>query len=290
MREIKIFNSITQRDSDSIQKYLQEINKIPILSPEEEVLCSKKIKEGDEKSLERLITSNLRFVVSVAKQYHVGGVSLSDLIESGNEGLIISAKKFDHTKGFKFISYAVWWIRQSIIKFIQDNGKLVRVSSNKLTILTKYKKLEEDYIQKNNELPTPEYVSKKMNIRIDEAEEIQKINSYSFFSIDQKIDEEDGSSLTYSDGLEDEDSLYNIEKKLNNESLKKDLYKYLNTISQREKFVLTKLYNLDGEGDYNLETLSKVMELSKEMVRQIKASAFKKLLAKRGIRKLETYL
>ena len=187
MRGLKIFNSITQRDSNSIEKYLQQINKIPVLTPEQEIICAKKIKEGDKASLDKLIVSNLRFVVSVSKQYHVGGVSLSDLIEAGNEGLIIAANKFDHTKGFKFISYAVWWVRQSIIKYIQDNGKLVRVSSNKLAILTKYKKIEEQYIQQNSEIPTAEYVSKKMNLKIHEAEEIQKINSYTFFSIDQKM-------------------------------------------------------------------------------------------------------
>jgi len=290
MRGLKIFNSITQRDSNSIEKYLQQINKIPVQTPEQELECAKKIKEGDQKSLDKLIVSNLRFVISVAKQYHVGGVSLSDLIESGNEGLIISAKKFDHTKGFKFISYAVWWIRQSIIKYIQDNGKLVRVSSNKLALLTKYKKIEEKYIQQNSEIPTAEYISKKMNLKIHEAEEIQKINSYSYLSLDQKVNEDDDSSINYSESLEDEESLLKIQTKLNNESLKKDLYIYLNTISEREKFVLTKLFNLDGEGDYNLETLSKLMNLSKEMVRQIKVSAFKKLLAKRGIRKLENYL
>jgi RNA polymerase primary sigma factor len=290
MRGLKIFNSITQRDSNSIEKYLQQINKIPVQTPEQELECAKKIKEGDQKSLDKLIVSNLRFVVSVAKQYHVGGVSLSDLIESGNEGLIIAAKKFDHTKGFKFISYAVWWIRQSIIKYIQDNGKLVRVSSNKLALLTKYKKIEEKYIQQNSEIPTAEYISKKMNLKIHEAEEIQKINSYSYLSLDQKVNEDDDSSINYSESLEDEESLLKIQTKLNNESLKKDLYIYLNTISEREKFVLTKLFNLDGEGDYNLETLSKLMNLSKEMVRQIKVSAFKKLLAKRGIRKLENYL
>lgn len=290
MRGLKIFNSITNRDSNSIEKYLQEINKIPVLNTEEEFLCAKKIKEGDEKSFERLIVSNLRFVVSVAKQYHVNGVSLSDLIESGNEGLIIAAKKFDHTKGFKFISYAVWWIRQSIIKYIQDNGKLIRVSSNKLTLLTKYKKIEEQYIQQNSEIPSAEYVSKKMSLRLEEAEEIQKINSYSFLSLDQKIDEENESSANYSDSLIDEESLDLIEKELNKDSLKKELNIYLNKISEREKFVLVKLFNLDGEGEHNLETLSKVMNLSKEMVRQIREKAFRKLLAKSGIRKLENYL
>jgi RNA polymerase primary sigma factor len=290
MRGLKIFNSITNRDSNSIEKYLQQINKIPVQTPEQELECAKKIKNGDQKSLENLIVSNLRFVVSVAKQYHVGGVSLSDLIESGNEGLIIAANKFDHTKGFKFISYAVWWIRQSIIKYIQDNGKVVRVSTNKLTLLTKYKKIEEKYIQQNSEIPTAEYISKKMNLKIHEAEEIQKINSYSYLSLDQKVDEDDDSSINYSDSLIDEDSLFKMEKKLNDDSLKRDLEIYLNSISKREKFVLTKLFNLDGEGDYNLETLSKSMGLSKEMVRQIKVTAFKKLLSKRGIRKLENYL
>lgn len=290
MRGLKIFNSITNRDSNSIEKYLQQINKIPVQTSEQEIFCAKKIKEGDKASLDKLIVSNLRFVVSVAKQYHVGGVSLSDLIEAGNEGLIMAANKFDHTKGFKFISYAVWWIRQSIIKYIQDNGKLVRVSSNKLTLLTKYKKIEEQYIQQNSDIPTAEYVSKKMNLKLHEAEEIQKINSYSFFSLDQKVDDEEESSVNYSDYLEDEDSFSDMEKNLNNESLRKELDIFLKKISERERYVLTKLFNLDGEGDYNLETLSKVMGLSKEMVRQIKVTAFKKLLNKSGIRKLENYL
>jgi len=290
MRGLKIFNSITQRDSNSIEKYLQQINKIPVLTPEQEIICAKKIKEGDKASLDKLIVSNLRFVVSVSKQYHVGGVSLSDLIEAGNEGLIMAANKFDHTKGFKFISYAVWWVRQSIIKYIQDNGKLVRVSSNKLAILTKYKKIEEQYMQQNSEIPTSEYISKKMNLKIHEAEEIQKINSYTFFSIDQKMNEDDDSSVNYSETLEDEDSFNSIEKKLNQESLKKELNVFLNKISERERFVLTKLFNLDGQGDHNLETLSKVMGLSKEMVRQIRETAFRKLLVKSGIRKLENYL
>jgi RNA polymerase primary sigma factor len=290
MRGLKIFKSITQRESNSIEKYLQQISKIPVLTPEQEIFYAKKIKEGDKKSLDKLIVSNLRFVVSVSKQYHVGGVSLSDLIEAGNEGLIMAANKFDHTKGFKFISYAVWWVRQSIIKYIQDNGKLVRVSSNKLTLLTKYKKIEEQYMQQNSEIPTSEYISKKMNLKIHEAEEIQKINSYTFFSIDQKMNEDEDSSVNYSETLEDEDSLNLIETKLNQESLKKELNVFLNKISERERFVLTKLFNLDGQGDHNLETLSKIMGLSKEMVRQIRETAFKKLLVKSGIRKLESYL
>jgi RNA polymerase primary sigma factor len=270
MKQVKIKQVFTNRNETSIERYFVEIDKYKPLTHEEEIICAQGIRAGDYKSFEKLINSNLRFVITVAKQYQNSSIPLPDLINSGNEGLILAAQKFDETKGFKFISYAVWWIRQSIIKNIQDNSKPIRLVSNKALLLSKYKKIEEAYVQKYGEFPSVEFVSKNLEIDHKSAEEILSLSKIKFTSLDCSVDGDDDSSATHADLLEDSDSLKNVQKNLNQESLRKDLISCISKLSEKEQYVLTKVFNLDGSGEMSLEAIGKDLKLSKERIRQLR--------------------
>ena len=212
MNKLKITKQITNRDELSIKKYFNEIDKYTPLTNSEEAACAQGVRSGDLKSFEKLITANLRFVVTIAKQYQNSSIPLPDLINSGNEGLVLAAKKFDETKGFRFISYAVWWIRQSIIKNIQDNSNPIRLVSNKFQLLAKYKKIENLYLQKFGELPSLKFVSNELEIDDESAEEIIALSKRKFTSLDLNVENYDDGSPTKADLLEDFESLSNMQK------------------------------------------------------------------------------
>jgi len=270
MKKIRIKETFTNRGEASVDRYFVDIDKYKPLTHEEEVICAQRIRAGDSKSFEKLINANLRFVVSVAKQYQNSIIPLSDLINSGNEGLVLAAQKFDETRGFKFISYAVWWIRQSIIKNIQDNSKPIRLVSNKAQLLNKYKKIEEAYIQEHGESPNLDFVSKKLDIDEDSAFEIMSLNKVKFTSLDLHVENGDDNSLTHADLLEDKDSVSNLQKVLMNESLKKDLVSCVARLGEKERYVLTKIFNLAGSGEKSLESIGEALNLSKERIRQLR--------------------
>lgn len=270
MKKAKMKQVFTNRDEESIERYFVDINKHRHLTHEEEIICAQGIRAGDYKSFEKLINSNLRFVISVAKQYQNSSIPLSDLINSGNEGLVLAAKKFDETKGFKFISYAVWWIRQSIVKSIQDNSKPIRLVSNKALLLSKYRKIEDIYVHEHGELPSLEFVSKKLDIDFESAKEILSLSKVKFTSLDSCVENTDDSSTTHADMLEDSESLKNLQNNLHKESLRKDLLSCISRLSEKERYVLTKVFNLDGDGEMSLESIGKVLDLSKERIRQLR--------------------
>jgi RNA polymerase primary sigma factor len=290
MKQVRIKQVFTNRDEQSIERYFIDVDKYKPLTHEEEIICAQGIRAGDYKSFEKLINSNLRFVISVAKQYQNSSIPLPDLINSGNEGLVLAAKKFDETKGFKFISYAVWWVRQSIIKNIQDNSKPIRLVSNKAQLLSKYKKIEDAYIQEHGEIPSVDFVSKKLDIDHDSAEEILSLSKIKFTSLDSTVDGEDDSAATHADLLEDSESLKNVQRNLNKESLRKDLINCISRLSEKEKYVLTKVFNLDGGGEMSLEAIGKDLGLSKERIRQLRDSGIHRISNSRNKNILVNYL
>lgn len=293
MRQIKITQSITQRDSKSIEKYFLEIDKFHPLSSAEENECAEKIKEGGkegEKYLHKLINSNLRFVVSVAKQYQTSNIALNDLINAGNEGVIVAANKFDASKGFKFISYAVWWIRQSILKYIQENSRTVRLPVSKSSKVNNYKKFEMQFMQELNEKPSIEQIAEGLKITIEEALVIVNLSEQTTFSIDKKISNDSESEDTMGEFLEDKDAEHDIYKDVYRESLNNDLLDVLECLTEKEKNILIKLFNIDGKGEETPENIAIQLSTSKERVRQIKEKALYKLRNKKLNKKLVQYL
>ena len=294
MRQIKISQSITNRDSRSVERYLSEIDKYHPLSSAEEIECAQKIRSEDtkesEKYFNKLVNSNLRFVVSVAKQYHGAGVHLGDLINAGNEGLIIGAEKFDETKGFKFISYAVWWIRQSVLKYLQEHTRTVRLPVSKSGKVNSYKRFEGEFMQEMNEKPSIEEIASALKITPEEALSIVNLSEQTTFSIDKKINEHSGSEDTMGEFLEDKTAEEGVYKDLYSESLKSDLREVMECLNDKEKFVLIKFFNLDGEGEQTLQTIANQMNTSGERVRQVRDKAIHRLKVNKFNKKLVQYL
>lgn len=273
MRQLKISKQITNRESQSLDKYLQEIGKVDLLTPDEEVILAQKIREGDQLSLERLTKANLRFVVSVAKQYQNQGLSLGDLINEGNLGLIKAAQRFDETRGFKFISYAVWWIRQSILQALAEQSRIVRLPLNRVGSLNKISKTFSELEQKFEREPSPEELAEVLEISTGEVVDTLKISGR-HVSMDAPFVQGEENSLL--DVLEN-DSEDKPDSGLINDSLRREVQRALSTLTQREADVVTLYFGLNGEHAMTLEEIGEKFNLTRERVRQIKEKAIRRL-------------
>jgi RNA polymerase primary sigma factor len=274
MRQLKISKSITNRESESLEKYLQEIGKVELIRADEEAELAELIRKGDQNALDKLTKANLRFVVSVAKQYQNQGLSLSDLINEGNLGLIKAAQRFDETKGFKFISYAVWWIRQSILQSLAEQSRIVRLPLNKVGLNGKINKAFSLLEQEFERPPTPEEIAQYLDIEVDEV--ISTLNTGGkHLSMDQPFTEGEDCSLI--DILENENAVKTDSKLINNDSLNIELERSLNTLTPRQKEVVTYFFGIGVDHPLSLEDLGEKYNLTRERVRQIKDKAILKL-------------
>jgi RNA polymerase primary sigma factor len=287
MRQLKITKSITNRESQSLEKYLQEIGKVDLLTPEEEVDLAKRIKQGDQIALEKLTKANLRFVVSVAKQYQNQGLSLSDLINEGNLGLIKAAQRFDETRGFKFISYAVWWIRQSILQALAEQSRIVRLPLNKVGSLNKINRAFSELEQEFEREPSAEELATLLEIPTEEVETTLGVAAR-HVSVDAPfVDGEDNSLL---DVLEN-DSTPNTDSKLEYmESLRKEIQRSLSTLTERQCDVIMLYFGIGVEHPMSLEDIGERFGLTRERVRQIKDKAINKLRSTSRSKLLKHYL
>lgn len=285
MRQLKITKSITNRESASLDKYLQEISKEEMVSAEEEVELAQLIRKGDKKALERLTRANLRFVVSVAKQYQNQGLSLPDLINEGNLGLLKAAERFDETRGFKFISYAVWWIRQSILQAISEQSRIVRLPLNQVGSVNKINREISKFEQENERRPSVHEIADNIDLPQEKIDDAMNISGR-HLSVDAPFsDEEDGSLL---DVLINED-IPPTDVSLVSESLKSEIQAALSVLNERERNVIEASYGL-GMQELTLEEIGEKYGLSRERVRQIKEKAIRKLRASTQNKILKSYL
>ncbi|MDY6800266.1 MAG: RNA polymerase sigma factor RpoD/SigA [Bacteroidota bacterium] len=285
MRQLKITKSITNRDSSSLEKYLQDVGKEEMITAEEEVELAQRIKKGDRAALERLTKANLRFVISVAKQYQFQGLSLPDLINEGNLGLIKAAERFDETKGFKFISYAVWWIRQSILQAIAEQSRVVRLPLNKVGSLNKIHKAYSTLEQQFDRTPTADELAEFVDLPKDKVEDTLQLSGKPL-SVDAPFAEgEEGSLL---DVMENTDSP-NADNTLLVESLAKEVERTLNILPEKERLVLKFYYGIGGK-ELSLEEIGVELGLTRERVRQIKEKAIRRLRHSSKNKLLKKYL
>jgi RNA polymerase primary sigma factor len=274
MKQLKITNRITDRNSSSIKAYLSEISKIDLLTEDEEHELAVKSRQGDRKAREKLITSNLKFVITVAKQYQNQGMLFDDLVNEGNYGLIKAAERFDETRGFKFISYAVWWIRQSILEALANNARLVRLPSNQIQILNKMNKEHLDFEQTNEREPTEEELAEIMQEDIVKISRLLRTNKR-HSSLDAPITSDDESYNLYDVlNIEEEN---NVDIKMAEESLKRDMEAVLNTLSQKEKEIVCMHFGIMGYPKMTLEEIGEYFQLTRERVRQIKEKTIRVL-------------
>jgi RNA polymerase primary sigma factor len=288
MKQLKITKQVTHRDSPSLEKYMYEIGKISLLHPDEEEELARRIRKGDRKALETLVNANLRFVVSVAKQYQNQGLTLSDLINEGNLGLIKAAELFDETRGFKFISYAVWWIRQSILQALAEQSRIVRLPLNKLGTINKINKafiqLEQDFQRE----PSAGEIAEMLDIQHTFVEEALNSANY-HVSMDAPVLDDDNHENSLYDLItsnENPDPDYS----LIDSSLKKEIERTLGTLKDREAEILRYTFGLNGMPIHTLEEIGKKLEITHERVRQIRENALKKLKNNRRSRLLKPYL
>lgn len=287
MRQLKITKSITNRESQSLEKYLQEIGKVELISPEEEVRLAVLIKQGDQRSLDRLTKANLRFVVSVAKQYQNQGLSLPDLINEGNLGLIKAAQRFDETRGFKFISYAVWWIRQSILQALAEQARIVRLPLNKVGLTNRIQKAFSALEQQFEREPSAEELAELLEMDLEEVTSTLGINAR-HVSMDTPIsDGEDGTLL---DLLENPNAERTDENLAHNQSLKTEIDRSLKTLTDRQKEVICYFFGIGVDHPMTLEDIGEKFNLTRERVRQIKDKAITKLRTTERCNVLRTYL
>ena len=287
MRQLKITKSITNRESQSLEKYLQEIGKVDLLTPDEEVELAQKIKQGDQQALEDLTKANLRFVVSVAKQYQNQGLTLSDLINEGNLGLIKAAQRFDETRGFKFISYAVWWIRQSILQALAEQSRIVRLPLNKVGSLNKINRAFSQLEQEFEREPSADELADLLEINPDEVETTLSVAAR-HVSVDAPFQEGEENSLL--DVLENT-NLPKTDAKLEYlESLRKEIERSLSTLTERQSEVIKYYFGIGIEHPMSLEDIGEKFTLTRERVRQIKDKAINKLRATSRSKLLKNYL
>ncbi len=286
MRQLKISKQITNRESQSLDKYLQEIGKVDLLTPDEEVELAKRIREGDQMALEKLTKANLRFVVSVAKQYQNQGLSLGDLINEGNLGLIKAAQRFDETRGFKFISYAVWWIRQSILQALAEQSRIVRLPLNRVGSLNKISKTFSELEQRFEREPSPDELAEVLEVTTNEVVDTMKISGR-HVSMDAPFVRGEENSLL--DVLENELEV-TPDNGLMTDSLRKEVQRTLSTLTQREADVITLYFGLNGEHSMTLEEIGEKFNLTRERVRQIKEKAIRRLRHTSRSKSLKPYL
>ncbi len=288
MRQLKIAKQVTNRETASLDKYLQEIGRVDLITADEEVRLAQRIREGDKEALERLTKANLRFVVSVAKQYQNQGMSLPDLINEGNMGLIKAAERFDETRGFKFISYAVWWIRQSILQALAEQARIVRLPLNKIGTINKINRAYSELEQRLERPPSAEELAEELEISVNDIRNSLK-NNGRHVSMDAPLVADDQSSSSMYDILPN-DSLPGPEKNLVLESLRKDIERSLSTLTSREGDVVRLYFGLNGKHPMTLEEIGERFELTRERVRQIKEKAIRRLKHTSRSRMLQSYL
>ena len=285
MRQLKISKSITNRESASLDKYLQEIGHEELLTTDQEVELAQRIRKGDKRALERLTKANLRFVVSVAKQYQNQGLSLPDLINEGNVGLIKAAEKFDETRGFKFISYAVWWIRQSILQAIAEQSRLVRLPLNQVGSVNKITRELNKFEQEHERKPSVDEIAERVDLPEDKIADAMKANSR-HVSMDAPIaDGEDSSMIDFLSG----DSS-NTDRELAIESLKAEVSRILKLLTDKEQKVLRAFFGIDGPPEMTLDEIGEKYNLTRERVRQIKEKALRRLRHNTKNKLLKSYL
>jgi RNA polymerase primary sigma factor len=288
MRQLKITKQVTNRETASLDKYLLEISRVDLITAEEEVELSRRIKMGDQRALERLTKANLRFVVSVAKQYQNQGLTLPDLINEGNVGLIKAAQRFDETRGFKFISYAVWWIRQSILQALAEQARIVRLPLNKIGSISKINRMFSELEQKLERPPSADELAVELEVSVDEVKQALA-SSGRHMSMDAPLIEGDESSSSMYDVIQN-DSLPSPEKELLSDSLKKEINRSLTTLTPREATVVKLFYGLDNHTQMSLDEIGKRFDLTRERVRQIKEKAVRRLRHTSRSKHLKTYL
>ena len=273
MRQLKISKSITNREQGTLDKYLADIAKEPMITPDEEVELAQKIKMGDQIALDKLVRSNLRFVVSVAKQYQNQGLSLADLINEGNVGLIKAAQRFDETKGFKFISYAVWWIRQAILQAVAEQSRMVRLPLNQVGFISRVKKTASMLEQLYQRKPTIKEIAEELDMPEEKIETALKVNAKEI-SMDAPISDDD--DMTFIDTMVPENN-YEADRFVVSESESAAIRRSLSVLNDREKKIIIYYFGLDSNKSYTLEEIGYMMDMTRERVRQVKDKALKKL-------------
>ncbi|MBR6093271.1 MAG: RNA polymerase sigma factor RpoD/SigA [Bacteroidales bacterium] len=273
MRQLKISKSITNREQGALDKYLADIAKEPMITPDEEVELAQKIKMGDQIALDRLVRANLRFVVSVAKQYQNQGLSLADLINEGNVGLIKAAQRFDETKGFKFISYAVWWIRQAILQAVAEQSRMVRLPLNQVGFISRVKKTASYLEQLYQRKPTIKEIADELDMPEDKIETALKVNAKEV-SMDAPISSDD--DMTFIDTMVPEDN-YEADRQVMSESESAVVKRSLSVLNEKERKIIIYYFGLDSNKSYTLEEIAYMMDMTRERVRQVKDKALKKL-------------
>ncbi|MBN1415952.1 MAG: sigma-70 family RNA polymerase sigma factor [Bacteroidales bacterium] len=286
MRQLKIIKQVTNRETPSLDKYLHEIGKVDLINAEEEVELATRIKNGDEKALDKLIRANLRFVVSVSKQYQNQGLSLPDLINEGNLGLIKAAQRFDETRGFKFISYAVWWIRQSILQALAEQARIVRLPLNKIGSINKINKTFSDLEQKYEREPSVQEIAEVLEMAPDDVKEALK-SAGRHVSMDAPITQDEETTLY--DVILSKDSP-SPDKSLLTDSLRKEIERVLSTLTFREANIIRLYFGLNGKHPHTLEEIGEEFSLTRERVRQIKEKAIKRLKNATRCKLLKAYL
>ena len=286
MKQLKISKQITNRESESLEKYFQEIGRVELITADEEVELARRIKQGDQVALEKLTKANLRFVVSVAKQYQNQGLTLGDLISEGNLGLIKAAQRFDETRGFKFISYAVWWIRQSILQALAEHSRIVRLPLNKIGWVTKLHNTLQELEQKFEREPTTAELADALDMTVEEVADTLKISARQV-SMDAPFSSGDEGSLL--DLLEDTNQVTPDHEVLI-DSLKTEVNRALSTLTQRENEIVTYYFGLNNQAPLTLEEIGNILSLTRERVRQIKEKAMRRLRYTSRSKSLKTYL